>query len=121
MELKKRDYRLKSQKDFSYVFKNGKRVYSKTLSLIYANSLNGLKVGFAVGKKHGGSVRRNYIKRILRESFRSFMPFLQQNFFFVIIPKVLDDYSLNEYKKEMLYLFKKSGLLNCENNEIFKC
>ena len=100
------DYRLKKEKDFNNVFKKGKRLFSSSLTLIYLEEKE-LKVGFAVGKKHGKSVQRNKIKRILRESFRSFTPFLRQNFFFVFIPKVKEEYSFHDLKKEMDYLFKK--------------
>lgn len=112
------DYRLKKEKDFNNVFKKGKRLFSSSLTLIYLEEKQ-LKVGFAVGKKHGGSVNRNRIKRILRESFRSFKPFLRQNFFFVFIPKVKEDISFCEIKKDMDYLFKKGSFYN-EDVEIFK-
>ena len=104
------DYRLKKEKDFNLVFKKGKRLYSESLTVIYFPSKE-IKAGFAVSKKHGKSVKRNRIKRLLRESFRSFIPFLGQNFFFVFIPKVKEDYTLNEFKKNMQYLFKKGGFL----------
>lgn len=105
------DYRLKKEKDFQLVFNKGKRVFSKTLTLIYLEQSD-LKVGFAVGKKHGGSVSRNRIKRILRESFRSFMPFIAQNFFFVFIPKVSDNYDFFEIKSDMKTLLVKSKILD---------
>ena len=81
------DYRLKKEKDFNLVFSKGKRVFSSSLTMVYFPSRE-IKAGFAVSKKHGGSVMRNRIKRLLRESFRSFMPEIGQNFFFVFIPKV---------------------------------
>ena len=105
------DYRLKKEKDFNLVFKKGKRLFSSSLTLVYFAS-NQTKVGFCVSKKHGSSVKRNYIKRILRESFRSFTPFLRQNFFFVIIPKVKDEYSYFDFKSNMEYIFKKGGFLD---------
>lgn len=105
------DYRLKKEKDFNLVFKKGKRLFSSRLTLVYIQAKE-LKVGFAVSKKHGGSVQRNRIKRILRESFRSFTPFLRQNFFFVFIPKVKEDYDFHLIKKEMEYLLKKGGFFN---------
>ena len=105
------DYRLKKEKDFNLVFSKGKRLYSNNLTLLYIPSKE-LKVGFAVSKKHGGSVQRNRIKRILRESFRSFTPLFTQNFFFVFIPKVKEGIDFNETKKEMNFLFKKGGFID---------
>ena len=102
--------RLKKEKDFKLVFNKGKRLFSSNLSVVFFPS-DMIKVGFAVGKKHGGSVKRNRIKRLLRESFRSFIPLLGQNFFFVFIPKVKEEYTLNEFKESMGYIFKKGGFL----------
>ena len=104
------DYRLKKEKDFNLVFKKGKRLFSQSLTLVYFASQE-TKVGFCVSKKHGKSVKRNYIKRILRESFRSFAPNLRKNFFFVFIPKVCDKYSFKDFQQNMEYLFKKGGFL----------
>ena len=104
------DYRLKKEKDFNLVFSKGKRLFSSRLTAVYFPS-NNLKAGFAVSKKHGGSVKRNRIKRLLRESFRSFIPQIGQNFFFVFIPKVKDEYTLNLFKESMGYIFKKGGFL----------
>ena len=103
------DIRLKSEKDFSLVFKKGKRLCSSALIMIIIPS-DQLKAGFAVSKKHGGSVKRNRIKRLLRESFRSFLPEIRQNFFFVFIPKVEKEYSLDIFKKNMNYLLIKAGI-----------
>lgn len=104
------DYRLKKEKDFNLVFNKGKRLYSSELTLVYVPSEQ-LKAGFAVSKKHGGSVNRNRIKRLLRESFRSFTPLIRQNFFFVFIPKVKDEYTLQKFKESMEHIFKKGGII----------
>lgn len=105
------DYRLKKEKDFKLVFNKGKRLFCSDLTIIYFRAEN-LKAGFAVSKKHGKSVKRNRIKRLLRESFRSFAPFFRENFFFVFIPKVKEDYSLKTFKDSMGYLFKKGGFID---------
>lgn len=105
------DYRLKKEKDFNLVFGKGKRIYSKSLTLIYLPSKE-FKAGFAVGKKHGGSVKRNRIKRLLRESLRSFTPEITQNFFFVFIPKTAEEYTLETFKNDMGYILKKGGFID---------
>ena len=104
------DYRLKKEKDFNLVFNKGKRLYSSSLTLVYLPSSE-IKAGYAVSKKHGGSVTRNRVKRLLRESFRSFTPIIRQNFFFVFIPKVSSEYSLENFKESMEYIFKKGGII----------
>ena len=104
------DYRLKKEKDFNLVFRNGKRAYSDSLSAVFIPS-EALKAGFAVGKKHGGSVKRNRIKRLMRESFRSFIPVLNGNYAFVFIPKIKEEYSLEKFKKDMGYIFRKGGFI----------
>lgn len=104
------DYRLKKEKEFSFVFKKGSKLYSNNLTLVYAPAEQ-LKAGFAVSKKHGGAVQRNKIKRYLREAFRSFTPSLRKNFFFVFIPKVAENYSFADFKESMQYIFQKGGFL----------
>ncbi len=105
------DYRLKKEKDFNKVFKEGKRLFSNSLTLVYLPSKE-LKVGFAVGKKHGGSVQRNRIKRLLRESFRSFSPEKMKNFFFVFIPKIKEEYDYRVFLKDMKYLLEKGNFFD---------
>ncbi|MBO4252014.1 MAG: ribonuclease P protein component [Clostridia bacterium] len=103
------DYRLKKEKDFSRVFKEGKKLFSDSLTLYYLPSKE-LKMGVAVGKKHGGSVKRNRIKRLIRESFRSFSPEKMKNFFFVFIPKVKEEYEYRVFLRDMDYLLKKGKI-----------
>ncbi len=110
-------YRLKKEKDFNLVFSKGKKLYSSSITLIYLPAKE-LKAGFAVSKKHGGSVKRNRIKRLLKESFRSFAPYLRKNFFFVFLPKVCEEYSLIEFKKSMEYLFNKGEFFEIQENLI---
>lgn len=105
---------LKKEKDFNLVFKKGAKIYSSGLTLVYVKSTEN-KVGFCVGKKYGGSVTRNRIKRLLREAFRSFSLETEQNFFFAFVPKIKenkDDYSVEEFKNCMRYIFKKGGFIN---------
>lgn len=107
------DYRLKREKDFNLIFSKGRRLFSKSLTLIFLPSKE-LKIGIAVGKKHGGSVKRNRIKRLIRESIRSFTPKISQNFFFVFVPKVAEEYSPDIFKKDMEYLLIKGGFISAE-------
>lgn len=105
------DYRLKKEKDFNTVFKKGKRLFSSQMTVLFLPSDN-LKFGIAVGKKIGGSVKRNKVKRLFRESFRSFAPNIDANFFFVFIPKVKEEYNFQVIKEDMAHLLKKGGFID---------
>ncbi|MFQ7079452.1 MAG: ribonuclease P protein component [Christensenellaceae bacterium] len=65
------EYRLKKAKDFDRVFRAGKRAFTNRLTLIYLPAKT-VKAGYAVGKKHGKAVKRNRIKRLLREASERF-------------------------------------------------
>ena len=104
------EYRLKKAKDFDRVFKAGKRAFTNRLTLIYLPAKT-VKAGYAVGKKHGKAVKRNRIKRLLREAFRTGLPEIGGNWFFVVIPKVSEEYTYAGYVKDLRYALKKSGLL----------
>ena len=102
-------YRLKKQSDFDKLFKKGKRAYAKSLMMLYTKSEN-LKVGYSLGKKHGKAVKRNRIKRLLRASTREVFKNLNISYNVVFLPKVQEEYSFNEYVKDMTYLIKKENL-----------
>ena len=104
------EYRLKKAKDFARVFRAGKRAFTNRLTLIYLPAKT-VKAGYAVGKKHGKAVKRNRIKRLLREAFRTVLPEIGGNWFFVVIPKVSEEYTYAGYVKDLRYALKKSGLL----------
>ena len=104
------EYRLKKAKDFDRVFRAGKRAFTNRLTLIYLPAKT-VKAGYAVGKKHGKAVKRNRIKRLLREAFRTVLPEIGGTWFFVVIPKVSEEYTYAGYVKDLRYALKKSGLL----------
>jgi len=79
---------LKRRGEYDAVFKQGGKAVSAAL-VIYAlpNGMNYNRLGLAVGKKLGNAVRRNRIRRMIREAFRLENPTLPQGFSFVCIPR----------------------------------
>ena len=110
-----KEYRLKKKSAFTATYKSGKSFHRNGITMFCGKKKQDMlpcKAGFVVSKKiHKRAVKRNRIKRLLRESFRSFIPINGQNFFFVFIPKVKEDYSLEEIKSNMSYLLKKGGFI----------
>ena len=101
--------RIKKQADFNRLFQKGKRAFSSSLTVLYAPSKE-MRMGISVGKKHGKSVQRNRIKRLIREAFRAEISSLKGNYAFVIIPKVSDEYSYQTFKKHLQWIIKKENL-----------
>lgn len=102
-------YRLKRKSDFDKLFSKGKKVYSRSLTILYFPSED-FKIGYSVSKKHGNAVKRNRIKRLLRASAREAFKDLKKNYRIVIMPKVRDEYLYEKFVSEMNYLKKKENL-----------
>ena len=104
------DYRLKRNKDFQFLFNRGNRSQTSDLILIYHKS-RGLKVGYSVSKKHGKSVVRNRIKRLLRASFNNFKKDVDPCYYIIFLPRVKESYSYDVFFRDMKYLLEKEGII----------
>ena len=102
-------FRLKKQADFQKLFNTGKRAFSSSLTMIYRKA-DRTAMGISVGKRHGKSVKRNRIKRLIREAFRAENNALEQNYRFVFIPKVSEEYSFQIFQRDIRWMLKKEKL-----------
>ena len=102
-------FRLKKQTDFQKLFKKGKRAFSPSLTMVYQKS-NKLTMGISIGKKHGKSVQRNRIKRLIREAFRAVNGEIKESYRIVLIPKVAEEYSFDTFKKHLQCMIQKEKL-----------
>lgn len=101
--------RLKKQTDFQKLFGRGKRVFSPSLTLLYRPSEK-MSMGISIGKKHGKAVKRNRIKRLLREAFRAEMEGIKGTYSVILVPKVAEEYSLKTYRDHIRWMIKKEKL-----------
>lgn len=67
--------RLRSQRDFRRVYQRGRRASGQWISVVVLPRTGGdgvarSRLGVSVSKDHGAAVRRNKIKRLLREAWR---------------------------------------------------
>ena len=110
----KKENRLKKRKQFNWTFKNGQKVYSKNLVLVFTSSkAKDFKVGFSVTKKIGKAVTRNHIKRQLKEAVLKFQNNIvsKKTLIFVAKPEIVNQ-SFEDIVCEVESLLKKSNLYN---------
>lgn len=108
---------LKKNTDFQNVFKNG-QWYSGDCIVIYVFKNNEEKneVGFAVGKKIAKSVKRNRIRRVMREAYRLLENNIQVGNNIVIVWKSSVDLSIvNIYniKNDLEKCLRKAQIYEC--------
>ncbi len=101
--------RIKKQADIQKMFNKGKRAFSPSLTLLYRPA-DTTGMAISVGKRHGKSVQRNRIKRLLREAFRLNVDKIQGSYSFILIPKVLEEYSLATFERDLQCIIKKEKL-----------
>lgn len=83
-----RDLFLKRSRDIEHAKKHGRRISTPFFNMmICAVEGNGTRVGIVVGRRFGGAVSRNRVKRLFRELTRQVQGQLLQGQALVVFPK----------------------------------
>ena len=109
--MKKR-FRVKKEKDFSAIFKEGKSFANRKF-VIYRleNDEQHFRVGLSVSKKLGNAVTRNQIKRRIRHILIEHKNQLVENVDFVVIArKGVEILEYAEMEKNLLHVLKLSKI-----------
>lgn len=110
----KKEYRVKDNKDFQVIFKQGKSFANRQLVIYYRKKedQNHFRVGLSVGKKIGNAVVRNRIKRYLRQAFHELEKEIKPSYDFIIIARQpTKEMEFFEVKKSLTHLLSKEKLL----------
>lgn len=76
---KKRYVVIKSNRDFSYLFKKGESIVTYGfICYIKPRRAGKNRLGIVTGKKVGNAVKRNRARRIIREAFRMIDPMIRE-------------------------------------------
>ena len=108
--------RLKSKKEIDFVFRTGKMFKNNFLCLKYCPNQKGTtQVAFSLGLGYSKSaVRRNRVKRIMREAVHLQMNKIKAGFdlVFYLSRGFMKEITLKEAKSAMENIFKKANLFN---------
>lgn len=104
-----KQYRLRKNSQFQYVYRKGKNIGAKEIALVYVPSGKQL-VGFSVGKKVGKAVTRNLVKRRLRAAFREERPKLKKGLYIVAARSAAATADYRTLHRSLCYLLRKHQL-----------
>jgi len=109
----RKENRIKSKNAFQIVYKTGRSVVdSMSVMYVLPNEEKNIKIGFAVGKKMGGAVTRNRVKRLMREVFRHRKAELKDSVQIIwVARKKLVEADIYTYDRIFMRLAKRAGLL----------
>ncbi len=107
---------LKKNYEFKNVMNRGKYYSGKNIeAFIKDNNKNCNLLGLAISVKAAKAVKRNRIKRLLRENYKILEPQLKDGKSIIFLWKKkadIENATFNNIQKDMNHIFEKSGIIN---------
>ena len=110
---------IKKAREFSYIYKKGRYYVGKHIILYMLTGDQGINsVGITASKKVGKSVIRNRMKRLVKENYRFYEPYIFIGYRLVFVVRSVSKLPLyKDINREMKFLFKRAGILDLEKWE----
>ena len=103
-----RRQRIRSARNFAHIYKQRQQAGDNVLLIFAArNPKQETRMGVSVSKKHGNAIKRNRLKRMLRESFRLSQHHLPSGLDLILIPRQNSGASLVDYQSSLIGLVGK--------------
>ncbi|MCK4260494.1 MAG: ribonuclease P protein component [Halanaerobiales bacterium] len=112
--MKIKSAKLRKNREFQRVYKFGKSFANKILVVyvFYHPQNSERRVGFTVSKKFGNAVKRNRLKRLMKEAYRLNQYQIQDGIDLIFLPRQrIIGAKFKEIEKGMTKLFSKAGIL----------
>ena len=106
---------IKKNYEFKNLFSKGKFYYGEFVHM-YIKKMNSSynKFGIAISKKQGKAVKRNRIKRLIRENYKNFESTLERGIQILIVinkNKKIEEISFKDIKNNFLRTLKKANIM----------
>lgn len=102
------DHRLRKDKQFGYIYKKGKRKSTEYFTLYYLNSkFDNYKIGYSISKKQGKAVKRNKLKRRLKNLVQKFSLPVNKYNFVLLAREGASQLDYKELSNQIILLFNK--------------
>ena len=102
-------HRLSKSKNYTLILRQGKRVSQKNvIGYWLKNELDYQRLGIITSRKLGKANKRNYFKRIIRESFRTNPKRFKSGIDLIILGRNLKEIKFEEIKKEIDFIMQKA-------------
>ena len=117
----KKTIKLKKNYEFNNTFKRGKYFSGNLIECFYVKNNKDINYfGIAISSKQCNAVKRNRVKRLIRESYRNFENNINTGNTFVFLLKknsCVEECNYNNIFEDMKNVFQKMGIINEKSND----